>query len=98
MGDSVRSGGQTAGTETCAAGRERPRRLFGRPKAQKVGSLPLPPDFVVCPPLLFGFVSGITLVCGEHRVKTLVQAGLRSVEITFFTGFPLFLNQEALRL
>jgi hypothetical protein len=34
-------------------GRERPHELFGRLKAEKVGSLP--PIFVVSIPLLFGF-------------------------------------------
>jgi len=35
---------KTSGTVTSAGGRERPQRLFGRLKAEKVGSLP--PDLV----------------------------------------------------
>jgi len=38
---------KTAGTIDRAAGRERPHELFGRLKAEKVGSLP--PDLVFFP-------------------------------------------------
>src|SRR5215469_9104135 len=42
---------KTSGTVTSAGGRERPQRLFGRLKAEKVGSLP--PDLVFFPRRLF---------------------------------------------
>src|SRR5215469_5204710 len=42
---------KTSGTVTSAGGRERPQRLFGRLKAEKVGSLP--PDLVFFPRCLF---------------------------------------------
>ncbi len=68
-------------------GRERPHALFGRLKAEKVGSLP--PVLVVFPLLLLSFVSDITRTVKDmpcQKVKTLVQANLQSVVFTFFTG------------
>ena len=79
---------KTAGTGHGASGRERPHELFGRLKAEKVGSLP--PVLVVFPPLLLSFASAIALCFRDmrgHKVKTLVQDDLQGVRFTFFTGF-----------
>ena len=69
-------------------GRERPHALFGRLKAEKVGSLP--PVFVVSIPLLFEFRSRHRIVfsaaCALTRVKTVVQEELKSEKITLFTA------------
>jgi hypothetical protein len=77
---------KTAGTIYRAPGRERPHELFGRLKAEKVGSLP--PVSVVCRPLLLKFLFRKFLslrVFGGDRVKTLVQTTLKSEILTFFT-------------
>jgi hypothetical protein len=76
-----------SGTGYGANGRERPHALFGRLKAEKVGSLP--PVFVVLRPLLWRFASVKPLLLKGmrgHWVKTLVQDDLQSVRFTFFTG------------
>jgi|HubBroStandDraft_6_1064221.scaffolds.fasta_scaffold02231_10 hypothetical protein len=62
-------------------------KLFGRLKAEKVGSLP--PVSVVCQPLLLKFLFPMLRFLrslGGERVKTLVQARLQSEFLTFFTG------------
>jgi hypothetical protein len=70
-------------------GRERPHELFGRLKAEKVGSLP--PVFVVFRPPLLIFLLCMFLCLrtfGGERVKTLVQTRLKCEILTFFTKKP----------
>jgi hypothetical protein len=67
-------------------GRERPHALFGRLKAEKVGSLP--PVLVVFRPLLLKFLRSMFLpvrTFGGERVKTWVKTRLKSEILTFFT-------------
>jgi len=71
--------GQTGGSD--------PTKLFGRLKAEKVGSLP--PVLVVFRPLLLKFLLGMFLFLrtfGGERVKTLVQTKLQREFFTIFTG------------
>jgi hypothetical protein len=80
---------KTAGTISRAAGRERPNALFGRLKAEKVGSLP--------PDLVFFSASLFSLSCrlfprfletyAHHKVKKMVKTKLKCVIPTFFTCF-----------
>jgi hypothetical protein len=66
-----------------------PTKLFGRLKAEKVGSLP--PVLVVFRPLLLKFLPCMFLslrTFGGERVKTLVQTRLQSENLTFFTKKP----------
>jgi hypothetical protein len=65
-----------------------PQKLFGRLKAEKVGSPPLPPVLVVFRPLLLKFLFRKVLslsIFGGDRVKTLVKPTLKSEILTFFT-------------
>jgi hypothetical protein len=66
-----------------------PTKLFGRLKAEKVGSLPH--VLVVFPPLLLKLplrmFFSLRALDGD-RVKTLVQTRLQSEILTFFTETP----------
>jgi hypothetical protein len=70
-------------------GRERPQKLFGRLKAEKVGSLP--PVFVVLAPLLFEIdlwnVQCIRCL-RRSEVKTMARPKVQCVKVTFFTAPP----------
>jgi len=73
---------KTSGTVTSAGGRERPQRLFGRLKAEKVGSLP--PDLV--------FFS--TAPLPSHRLKKVQKKKLKGVVSAFFRCLPPICLQE----
>jgi hypothetical protein len=67
--------------------RERPHELFGRLKAEKVGSLP--PDLAFCPQHLFSSPC-FPFLCRtrtslRHRVKKVARKKVQSVISTFFT-------------
>ena len=67
-------------------GRERPQELFGRLKAEKVGSLP--PILKYFPPGLFKvalLISPAFIVIGVSEVKYPEQTRLQKVILTFFT-------------
>jgi hypothetical protein len=69
------------------AGGSDPTKLFGRLKAEKVGSLP--PVLVVRPLLLWELLTCIHLVLNGLQpdgVKTVVQEKLKRGFLTFFTG------------
>jgi hypothetical protein len=75
-------------------GRERPPKLFGRLKAEKVGSLPLPPVLG----LQFPALSSVA-ICHPHllssiwpmrRVKDLEKKTVKDEFLTFFTARSTF--------
>jgi hypothetical protein len=80
-------GRDSATVASCWNGRERPHELFGRLKAEKVGSLPpvlvvrtlVVSQLAIC---ICSFFSGVDL----QMVKTLVQAVFKGVKSTFFTS------------
>ena len=77
-----------------AAGRERPHELFGRLKAEKVGSLP--PNLVIFSVSLF--CSSYLLfprfpeTYADHKEKKIVKTKLKYVIHTFFTCFAQILT------
>jgi len=70
-------------------GRERPHELFGRLKAEKVGSLP--PNLVFFPVSLFSFSCPLfprfPETYARHNVKKMVKTKLKNVIPTFCTCF-----------
>jgi hypothetical protein len=68
-------------------GRERPQKLFGRLKAEKVG--PLPPVSVIFSPSLFEAEFSIGVSSRQlqrTRVKDLEKTGVQKEFLTFFTS------------
>ena len=65
-----------AGTDYRAGGRERPHELFGRLKAEKVGSLP--PDLTFFSTVTFSFL-GFVLI-GFQRTSDLVRVKKRQFQ------------------
>src|SRR6266481_4762227 len=70
-------------------GRERPHELFGRMKAEKVGSLP--PNLVFFPVSLLPFSCRLfprfPETYAHHKLKKMVKTKLKWVISTFFTCF-----------
>ena len=87
---------KTSGTVTSAGGRERPQRLFGRLKAEKVGSLP--PDLVFFPRRLFLPRVSVSPTpkrnCLRHRLKKVQKKKLKGVVSAFFRCLPPICLQE----
>jgi len=85
---------KTAGTIYRAAGRERPHELFGRLKAEKVGSLP--PNLVLFSVSLFSFpcrsFPRFAETYANHKEKKMVKTKLKYVIPTFFTCFAQILT------
>jgi len=80
---------KTCGTNYRAAGRERPHALFGRLKAEKVGSLP--PNLVIFSVSLFSssclLFPRFPETYAHHEEKKMVKTKLKYVIPTFFTYF-----------
>src|SRR6202030_456322 len=78
---------KTSGTINRAAGRERPHKLFGRLKAEKVGSLP--PGLVFFPQRLLASQHLVPLAgssnCSRHKVKTQEKPKVERVFLALFT-------------
>src|SRR6266436_10396959 len=84
-------------SRTC--GRERPHELFGRMKAEKVGSLP--PNLVFFPVSLLPFSCRLfprfPETYAHHKLKKMVKAKLKYAIPTFFTCFAQILAARAER-